>query len=219
MMEMTTAGMGKNVHLGCVDGSQEAFGLIAVRVEMAMNGGEHTVDLQAFTLGHIEGAVDQDLDLEPLEETVVLAALGVPALDSLALETDTFPVEPRRDLETARMVADHRPGIASAGARARHGLERRSAVGMTGVPVTGAAQPLRVEVLGSGAKSLGHLRAAEIALTRGTATRVLTALKPLDSGLQGVFTAAGDELRDQRPEPWGSIPLQLLIHSSIRIEG
>ena len=76
MMEMTTAGMGKDVHLGCVDGSQEAFGLIAVRVEMAMDGGEHTVDLEAFTLGHIEGAVDQDLDLEPLEETVVLAALG-----------------------------------------------------------------------------------------------------------------------------------------------
>lgn len=101
MMEVATTGVGENMHLGRADGAQETLGLISVRVEMAVNGGDHAVDLETFALGNIEGAVGQDLDLEPLEETVVLAVLAVPAFDSPALKTDPFPVEPRCDLEAA----------------------------------------------------------------------------------------------------------------------
>ncbi len=93
--------MSEDVHLRSVDGAQETFGLIAVRVEMTVDGGDDAVDLEALALGHIESAVDQDLDLEPLKETVVLAVLIVPAFDPPALETDPFAVEPRRHLETA----------------------------------------------------------------------------------------------------------------------
>jgi len=99
------------------------------------------------------------------------------------------------------VVGDHGPGIAAATTCPGHGFERRLAVGMTGVPVTGAAQPLRMEILPSSAKGLCHFNAAEIALAGGTATRVLTAPKTFDGGLQRIFTSAGDELRNQGFEP------------------
>jgi hypothetical protein len=101
MMEMTTAGVGEDVDLGCLDGAQETFGLIADRVEMTVNGGYHAVDLETFTLGDIEGTVGQDLDLQALEQLVVFAVLAVPALDTLALETNPFAIEPGRDFEAA----------------------------------------------------------------------------------------------------------------------
>jgi len=101
MMEVTAPRVGEDVHLGRVDGAQKTFGLIAARVELTVDGGDHTINFEAFAPGHVEGAVDQDLDLEPLEKAVVLAVLIIPALDSPALETDPFPVEPRRDLEAA----------------------------------------------------------------------------------------------------------------------
>jgi hypothetical protein len=76
-----------------------------------------------------------------------------------------------------------------------------------------------MEILGSPAKSLSHLSAAEIALTSWTATRVLTALKTLDSGLQRVLTAAGYELRNQGLEPVRSVSQQLSTRSARRVEG
>ena len=219
MMEVTSSRVSKDVHLGCVDGAQEAFGLIAVRVEMRVDGGDHAVDLEAFAFGHIESAVDQDLDLEPLEETVVLAVLIIPALDSLALETDSFSVQSRRDLEAAGMVGDHRPGVAAPTTGPGHRFECGLAVGMTGVPVTGATQPPRMEIVGSGAKSLGHLDAAEIALSGGPATSILTTLKALDCGLQCVFTSAGHELRYQRSEPVRGLSQQFSTRFSRGVEG
>ena len=101
MMEVAASRMGKDVHLGRVNGAQEAFGLIAIRVEMGVDGRDDAVDLEALALGHVESAVGQDLDLEPLEKAVFLAVLIIPGLDSPALETDSFPVEPRSDLEPA----------------------------------------------------------------------------------------------------------------------
>ena len=101
MIEMTASRVGKDVDFGCVDGAQETFGLIPVRVEMTVDRGDHAVDLEALAPWHIECPVDQDLDLEPLEKTVILAVLIVPALDSPALETDSFPIESRCDLEAA----------------------------------------------------------------------------------------------------------------------
>ena len=101
MMEVATSGVGEDVDLGRLDSAQKTFGLIAVRVEVTVDCGDHAIDLEAFAFGHIEGAVDQDLDLEPLEDTMVFAVPVIPALDSPALETDPFPIEPRRDLETS----------------------------------------------------------------------------------------------------------------------
>jgi len=95
---------------------------------MTVDGGDHAIDLEAFTLGHIESPVDQNLNLEPLEEAVVLSLMIVPTFDSSTLETDPFTIESRRDLETARVVGDHGPGITAASTRPCHSLERRLAV-------------------------------------------------------------------------------------------
>ena len=85
--------------------------------------------------------------------------------------------------------------------------------------MTGPPQPLRMEILGSGFENLGHLSTAEIALTRGPTTRVLTALKALDCSLQRVFTAAGYELRYQRFEPMRRFSQQVSTCLSGRVEG
>jgi len=175
--------------------------LVAVGVEMTVDRGDHAFDFEAFTLGYVKSTVDQDLDLESLEETVVIGVLVIPSLDTLPLETNPLAIEPGRDLETARMVADHRPGIASASTRPRHGLERGLAVGMAGVPMTGAAQPLRVKVLGSGTKGLGHLGSAQVSLAGVSTARGFATLQALHRRLQRVFTSAGHQLRYQWSEP------------------
>jgi len=219
MMEVAAFRVGENVDLGRVNGTQEPIGLIAVWVEMTVDGGNHAVDLEAFALGHIESAVDQDLDLEPLEKAMVLTVLIIPALDTPTLEADPFPIETRRDLEAARVIADHGPGVAAATTSPRHGLERGLAVGVTGVPVTGATKPLRVEILGSGTKSLGHLGAAEIALTGGTATSILATPKAFDGSLQCIFAMAGHELRYKRSEPVRCFLQQFSACFSPTVEG
>jgi len=99
------------------------------------------------------------------------------------------------------MIGDHRPGITAATTRPRHGLERSLAVGMTGVPVTGAAQPLRMEIRRARAEGFDHLGSTEVALAGRTAPRVLASLKTLYGCQQGVFTPTGRELRDQWSEP------------------
>ena len=101
LMEVPAPWVGEDMHLGSADGSQESFGLITVRIKLTVDGGDHAVDLEALTFGDVEGAVDEDLDLEPLEEPVILAVLIVPPLDSPALKTDAISVEPRCNLEAA----------------------------------------------------------------------------------------------------------------------
>jgi len=81
--------------------------------------------------------------------------------------------------------------------------------------MTGPPQPLRVEGLGSGTKHLGHLGPAEISLSRGTATRVLTALKSLNRRLQSILASASDELSDQGPKP----VRRILLHLPSRLPG
>ena len=219
VVEVTTTGVGEDVHLRSVNGAQQPIGLITVGIELTVDGGDHAVDLETFAPGHIESAVGQDLDFETLEEPMIFAVPVIPSFDPPALEADPFPVEPRRDLEASRVVGDHRPGIAASTARPRHGLERRLAVGMAGVPMTGAAQPLGMEIRGAGAKTLGHLSPAEIALACGTATRDLAALETLDSGLQRVFTSAGYKLRNQRSKPVRCVSQELSTRSPRRVEG
>jgi len=185
---------------------------------MTVDCSDHAIDLETFTLGHIECPVDQDLDLKPLEKAMVLAVQIVPAIDSAALETNPFSIEPRCDLEAARVVGDHRPGIAASTTRTRHRFERRLAVRMSGVPMTGAAKPLRMEILKSRAQDRGHFRAAEIALARGAAPGVFTALEALDSGLQGIFTSAAYELGYQRPKPVRCLLQQVSTRISRSVE-
>ncbi len=99
------------------------------------------------------------------------------------------------------MVANHRPGVTASATRPRHGFESRFAVGMAGMPMTSAAQPLWMKIPGTGAKGFGHLGAAEVALAGGTSTKVFTPLKALDRGVQRILTSATDELGDQGSEP------------------
>jgi len=101
LMEVPAPWVGEDMHPGSVDGSQESFGLITVRVKLTVDGGDDAVDLEALTLRDVKGSVDENLDLEPLEEPVILAVLIIPPLDSPALEADAISVEPRRDLEAA----------------------------------------------------------------------------------------------------------------------
>ena len=56
MMEVAAARVGEDVHAGGLNGSYEALGLIAVGVEVAVNRGHYALHLEAFPLGHIEGA-------------------------------------------------------------------------------------------------------------------------------------------------------------------
>ena len=214
MMEVSAPRMGKNVHFGCVDSAQETLGLIAVGFEMTVDGGDHAVDFEAFTLGYVKGTVNQDLDFEPLEESVVFAVLIIPALDTLPLETNPLAIEPGRYLEAARVVANHRPGIAPASTRPRHGFERGLAVGMAGVPMTGAAQPLRVKVLGSGTKGLGHLGSAQVSLAGVSTARGFATLQALHRRLQRVFTSAGHQLRHQWSEPVRRLSQQVSMGAS-----
>jgi hypothetical protein len=99
VVKMAASWMGKHVHLWRANGAQEALRLIAVGVEVTVDSGHHAVNLEAFSFWHIEGAVFENLDLESMKQVVVLSVPVVPVLDSPALETDPFPIEPRRDLE------------------------------------------------------------------------------------------------------------------------
>jgi hypothetical protein len=76
-----------------------------------------------------------------------------------------------------------------------------------------------MEILGSRIENFSHLSTAEIALTRGPTTRVLTSLKALDRSLQSVFTAAGYELRYQRFEPVRRFSQQVSTCFPGRVEG
>jgi len=53
MMKVTTSWVGEDVHFGRVDGSQETFGLITVRIELTVDGRDHAVDLETLTLRYI----------------------------------------------------------------------------------------------------------------------------------------------------------------------
>ena len=72
MMEVAAARVGQDVHARSLNGAYKPLGLIAVGVEMAMDRGHHAVHLEAVPLGHIEGAVCEDLDLESLKHSMVL---------------------------------------------------------------------------------------------------------------------------------------------------
>ena len=159
MMEVAASRVGKNVHLRSLDGAQETFGLIAVRVELTVDGGNHAVDLETFAPGHIEGAVGQDLDLEPLEKMVVLSVLVCSSVRPVRRWSRTpsrsSPDATSRPREWSR---DHRPRVSAPAAGSRHGLERRLAVGVAGVPVKGPAQALGMEILGSGVEGFDHFQ-------------------------------------------------------------
>ena len=81
MVEVAAARVGKNVHTGGFNGAYEALGLITVGVELAVHRGHHALHLEPLAPRHIEGAVQQDLDLETLEQTVILPVLAIPSRD------------------------------------------------------------------------------------------------------------------------------------------
>ena len=194
MMEVAAARVGEDVHAGGLNGTYEALGLIAVGVEVAVNRGHHALHLEPFPLGHIEGAVSEDLNLETLEHMVVLPILAVPSRDPLLLQTNPLEVETGGDLEPARVVGDHRPGVTTPPAGAGHGLEGCLAVGVPGMPVKGASHPFRMEVRGAGTQGLGHLGTTQIALPGGPPPRRSHAFEPLNSGFQGGRPVARGEL-------------------------
>jgi hypothetical protein len=210
MVEVATARVGQDVHSRGLNGAYEALGLIAVGVELAVHRGHHALHLEPLAPRHVEGAVRQDLDLETLEQSVVLSVLVIPSRDPPLLETDTFDVETGGDLEPARVVGDHRPGVAAPAAGACHGLERRLAVGVPGVPVAGAAHPLWMEILGAQAEGFNHFSTAEIAVPGGTAAKVFPALESLHCGLEGILTMTSHQLGYQRTEPVRCILRHLL---------
>jgi hypothetical protein len=210
MVEVAAARVGQNVHTGGLNGAYEALGLISVGVELAVHSGHHALHFEPLASRHVEGAVRQDLDLETLEQSVILSVLAIPSRDPPLLETDTLEVETGGDLEPARVVCDHRPGVAAPAASPRHGLERRLAVGVPGVPVKSAAHTLWVEILGARAEDFYHVSTAEIAVSGGTAARFFDALESLHCGLEGILTVASHQLGYQRSKPVRRIPQQLL---------
>ena len=101
MVEVAAVRVGQNMHTRSMDRADEALGLIAVGVELAVNRGHHAFHLEAFSLWHIEGAIRQDFDLETLEHMVVLSMLAVPSRNPPLLQTNALEVETGGDLEPA----------------------------------------------------------------------------------------------------------------------
>ncbi len=213
MVEVTPARVGEDMDLRRAGGPYETFGLITVGVEVTVDRGHDAVDLETLSLRHVEGAVLQDLDLEALEQVMVLTPLAVPPFDPPPLQADPFPVEAGRDLEAARVIGHHRPGVAAPDTRTSHGLERRLAVRVAGVPVAGAAQSLRVEICLSRSKYLAHLSATQVPLPSGPTAACFAALKSLYCGVEGIGAPTRQELLDQWLEPAWLVGQQISTRS------
>lgn len=93
MVEMATTRVGENMDSRGRYSAQEAFGLVAFGVEETMHRGNHAVDFEAFSAGHVEGAIFQHLDLETLNETQLFAVRVVPSVYAAALQAHPFAVE------------------------------------------------------------------------------------------------------------------------------
>lgn len=93
MMEVARPRVGQNVDARCGDGAEKAFGLVAVGVEEAVDGGDNALDLEPFAPWDIEGSVLEDLDLEALKDPMVLAEALVPAIDAFALQPQALGIE------------------------------------------------------------------------------------------------------------------------------
>ena len=91
----------ENVHAGGGDGAKQPFGLIAIRIEEPVDGSDHALDLESFATWNIEGSILEDLDLEPLKDSVLLAETLVPTFDAFSLQSETLRIEPRGNLEAA----------------------------------------------------------------------------------------------------------------------
>jgi hypothetical protein len=63
VVKVSAPRVGEDVDLGRAHGAHEAFGLVTINVEVAVNGGDDAFDLEALNLGDVEGAVFKDLDL------------------------------------------------------------------------------------------------------------------------------------------------------------
>jgi hypothetical protein len=163
--------------------------------------GHDAVDLETLSLRHVEGAVLEYLDLEPLVQAMIVAVLVVPALDAPPLEAKPFLIKTGSDFQTTRVVGDHRPGISAPDTRTGHGLERRLAVGVSAMPVAGATQAPRVEIRRTGVECLGHLGAAQVSAAVVASVWGLAALESLHRGLERILTSACHELLNQWLKP------------------
>ncbi len=166
-----------------------------------MDRKDDALDLEPLAVGHIERSILEDLDLETLKNSVVLAGSTVEAIDTLALEAEAFGVKTRGHLESSGVIGDHGPGITVSLTAAGHGFDGGLAVGVRGVPVGCAAHPIGVELFGSGGEDSIHIGAGEIALTGCSSSWSGSRCQSLDRSVQGVFAMAGGQLIDERSEP------------------
>jgi hypothetical protein len=162
---------------------------------------DDALDLEPLAVGHIERSILEDLDLETLKNSVVLAGSTVEAIDTLALEAEAFGVKTRGHLESSGVIGDHGPGITATLTAAGHGFDGGLAVGVGGVPVGRAAHPIGVELFGSRGEDSIHIGAGEIALTSCSSSWSGSRCEALDRRQEGVFTAAGGQLVDEGLEP------------------
>ena len=100
-MEVARPWVGEDMDTGGRNCAEQALGLIAIGIEEPVDGGEHALDLESFAVRYVEGPVIEDLDLEALENSVLLAETSIPPIDALPLQSQTFRVETRGDLESA----------------------------------------------------------------------------------------------------------------------
>jgi hypothetical protein len=84
LVEVAAPGVGQHVDAGRRDRAQQALGLVAVRVELAVDRGHHALDLAALAVRHVNATVLEHLDLEPLHEVEVVAVARVPRVDRRA---------------------------------------------------------------------------------------------------------------------------------------
>ncbi len=121
--------------MGIGDRRDHAIGHRLLRhAQLRVHARNHHVELgeQRFVL--VEGAVGQDVDLDPGEDPERRQLLVEPG-DELQLRFQSLGVEPVRDGERRRMIGEREITVAELHALARHLLDGGAAVGPVGVQV------------------------------------------------------------------------------------
>ncbi len=200
-VKMTGPGVGQDVDIGAGDRPQQPLGLITIWVEVAVDGGNDTVQFLSFGEGNIDGTVFENLDLEALEETEVFAELAIPAIQAVALEADALVIEPRGDFEASGVVGNHRPGRTLTATFSGHGLEGYFAVRVGRVPMKSSPHPLWMEVGVSLGNATTHVHPGQIVLPCASPAGLAPIRESLSGCIEGIRACTLDQLGDQRPEP------------------
>ena len=120
---------------------------LAIELETAMDAGHDEVEALEDLVRIVEGAVDQDVGFNPLQDPEPLAEGSVQPVGFAVLLLDLFERKPARIVRRLGVVRDTEVVEAAFAGRFRHFIESLGAVGGVGVTVQNAAQVVVSEEL------------------------------------------------------------------------